>query len=138
TLEVDAFGNVRRALAVGYGRRALDPDLAAADQRKQAAVLIIYTENDHTNAVDRLDAYRTPLPCDVKTYELTGFAPAPAGRFGFEEWAANAFARLDLMTEIPYEQAADPTQQQKRLIERVCTLYRSDDLAVTLHPGVVE
>ncbi len=136
TLVVDAFGNVRRALAVGYGRRAADANLAAVDQQKQSAVLITYTESDHTNAVDQPDAYRTPLPCDVRTYELTGFVPA--GRFGFDEWAANNFSRLQFTPEIPYEQTADMTQQQKRLIEHVCTRYRSDDLAAVLPQGAVE
>jgi RHS repeat-associated protein len=136
TLEVDAFGNVRRALAVGYGRRVADANLAPADQQKQSVVLITYTESDHTNTVDQPDAYRTPLPCDIRTYELTDFVPA--GRFGFDEWAANNFSRLQLTPEIPYEQTADMTQQQKRLIERVCTRYRSDDLAAVLPQGVVE
>jgi RHS repeat-associated protein len=138
TLEVDAFGNVRRALAVGYGRRAADTNLAAPDQQKQSAVLITYTESDHTKAIDQPDAYRTPLPCDVRTYELTGFVPV--GRFGFDEWVANGFSRLQLTPEIPYEQTADPTQQQKqkRLIEQVRTLYRTDDLTSLLPLGQVE
>ena len=35
TLEVDAFGNVLKSAAVGYGRRQPDPDLEAHDQAKQ-------------------------------------------------------------------------------------------------------
>jgi hypothetical protein len=35
TLEVDAFGNVRRALAIGYGRRQADTLLTPEDQAKQ-------------------------------------------------------------------------------------------------------
>lgn len=136
TLEVDAFGNVRRALAIGYGRRAPDTNLDVPDQQKQSAILITYTESDHTNAVvDKPDAYRTPLPYDIRTYELTGFAAAT--RFTFDAWAASNFAPLNVTPEIPYEQAANGTQQ-KRLIERVCTRYRSDDLAAVLPQGVVE
>jgi RHS repeat-associated protein len=140
TLEVDPFGNVLRSLAVGYGRRVADANLSAPDQDKQSAVLITYTQSDHTLAIDDVvhepDGYRAPLPCDVKTYELTGFAPA--GRFGFDEWAANTFSQLDLTPEIPYEQAADATQPQKRLIERVCTRYRSNDLSAVLPQGAME
>jgi RHS repeat-associated protein len=136
TLEVDAFGNVLRSLAVGYGRRAPDANLAAADQQRQSTVLITYTKSDHTNAVEQPNAYRTPLSCDVRTYELTGYAPP--GRFSFDEWIANDFARLRHMPEIPYEDVADGTRPQKRLIERVCTRYRSDDLAAVLMQGTME
>src|SRR5262249_8826842 len=38
----------------------------------------------------------------------------------------------------PYQQAADNNSQQKRLIERVRTLYRADDLSAILPLGTVE
>jgi RHS repeat-associated protein len=140
TLEADAFGNVRRALAVGYGRRAPDASLLAADQDKQSAVLITYTQSGHTNAINDVvleaDVYRAPLPCDIKTYELTGFTPS--GHFGFGEWTANNFSQLDLTPEIPYEQAAGAAQPQKRLIERICTRYRSNDLSTLLPLGTMQ
>jgi RHS repeat-associated protein len=135
TLEVDEFGNVLRSLAIGYGRRTPDIHLGVPDQQKQSAVLITYTESAYTNAVDHPDAYRTPLPYDIRTYELTGFTAAT--RFSFDAWAAGSFAQLNGTTEIPYERAANGTQQ-KRLIERVCTRYRSDDLAAVLPQGTVE
>jgi RHS repeat-associated protein len=136
TLAVDEFGNVLRSLAVGYGRRVADMNLAATDRQKQSAVLITYTESSYTNAVaDKPDAYRTPLPCDIRTYELTGFTTTT--RFAFDAWAAGNFAPLNGTPEIPYEQAANGTQQ-KRLIERVCTRYRSDDLTAVLPQGTVE
>jgi RHS repeat-associated protein len=136
TLEVDQFGNVLRSLAIGYGRRAPDTNLAMADQHKQSTVLITYTEGAYTNAVvDEFDVYRAPLPSDTRTYELTGFAAAT--RFTFDAWAAGNFAPLNATPEIPYEQAANGTQQ-KRLIRRVCTRYRSDNLAAILPQGAVE
>lgn len=135
TLEVDGFGNVLRSLAVGYGRRAPDLSLTPPDQQKQSAVLITYTESNYTGAVEKPDAYRTPLPYDIRTYELTGFASVT--RFTFDAWTAGNFAQLNGTPEIPYEQVANGTPQ-KRLIERVCTRYRSDDLAVVLPQGVME
>lgn len=136
TLEVNGFGNVLRSLAVGYGRRVPDANLTVPDRQKQSAVLITYTESDHTDAVDLADAYRTPLAHEVRTYELTGFAPS--GRFAFDDWAANNFSRLAQVPEIAYEQAADTAQQQKRRIEHVRTHFRADDLATTLAQGIMQ
>ncbi len=136
TLEVDGFGNVLRSLAIAYGRRAPDLNLAPADQAQQSAVLITYTESDHTNSIDLPDAYRTPLPHDIRTYELTGFAPST--RFGFDDWAANNFSRLAQLLQIAYEQAANPTQEQKRLIAHARTHFRADDLATILAPGTMQ
>ena len=78
---MDAFGNPLKALAIGYGRRQPDPALPTqADRDKQTQTLITYTENTYTNAIDDPlldpDNYRTPLPSEARTYELTGFTPA--------------------------------------------------------------
>lgn len=103
TLEVDAFGNVLKQAAIGYGRRkqirvvddqgnvqqAPNPGLTgleATDQAKQTTPLLTYTENrvtkDHDtgrDAIDRDDDYRVPLPCEALTFELTGYtASGPA------------------------------------------------------------
>ncbi|MCP4377089.1 MAG: hypothetical protein GY794_13035, partial [bacterium] len=110
TLEVDDFGNVLKEAAIGYGRREtirvvddeggvteipnpawveLDPE----DQAKQTQTLITYTENRVTNVIETDDDYRTPLPCETRTYELTGFKPENnAARFSFDEWTRNNFA----------------------------------------------
>jgi RHS repeat-associated protein len=130
TLEVDAYGNVLRSLDIGYSRRpsAVDAALTAEDRTRQAALLISYTENVFTNPVLE-QAYHAPLLAETRTFELTGCQPADAGgRFRFEEWAQNDFAPLATLVEIPYEQAADNTTRQKRLIKEVRTLYRPDDL----------
>lgn len=97
TLEVDAFGNVLKQVAIGYGRRRQthvvdaqgkvqlvpNPGLAeldVTDQAKQTTPLLTYTENqvtkDHDtgrDAIDRDDDYRVPLPCETLTFELTGY-----------------------------------------------------------------
>ncbi|MGA7904523.1 MAG: toxin TcdB middle/C-terminal domain-containing protein, partial [Terrimicrobiaceae bacterium] len=127
TLEVDAFGNVLKSGAVAYGRRQPDPDLEARDQAKQSELLITYTENDFTNGVDVEDDYRTPLPCEERTYELTGLtSPAGGNRFSLPAMlTAGMGAAL-----IAYEQSPAGSVLQKRLIEDVRTLYRSDDLGV--------
>ncbi len=137
TLEVDSFGNVLKDVAIGYGRRQPDASLPVqADQDKQTRTLITYTENRVTNPIEDVaahpDDYRTPLPAETRTYELTGLKPeSGATRFSFDEWARNGFALPVAATEIPYEQTADNVSKQKRLIEHIRTLYRPDDLGTS-------
>jgi RHS repeat-associated protein len=154
TLEVDDVGNVLKEVAVGYGRREIlrvvDDDgtvhqvpnaalaqLDPGDRKKQTETLVTYTENEVTNAIDDDTAnpgsYRTPLPCETQTYQLTGYPPTgPAGRFRIADFvrpAVDGSKRLEHVvdSEIPYED--EPTGgRQRRPIERVRTRYRPDDL----------
>lgn len=142
TLEVDPYGNVRRSLAVGYGRRQSSlPD--ARDREKQTTALITYTDSRFTNPIDDHvrypDDHRSPLQAEIRTYELTGFTPQHgAMRFSFDEWARNDFALAVSATEIPYEITATGATKQKRLIEHIRTLYRADDLTTFLPTGGME
>ena len=144
TLAVDAFGNPLRSLAIGYGRRRPDAALPTeADRDKQIRTFITYTKNRYTNGIDnpRLDPdnYRTPLPSETRTYELTGFGPAGnAKQFSFDEWVEDDFARLAEAVEIDYEETADLGREQKRLIEHVRTRYRRNDLTDLLPLGALE
>ncbi|MGD2071833.1 MAG: toxin TcdB middle/C-terminal domain-containing protein, partial [Gemmatimonadota bacterium] len=141
TLEVDPYGNVLRELAIGYGRRSpsTDPALNAEDQARQTRLLITYTENAVTNPLLTAAHYRTPLPAETRTYELTGFQPdAGALRFRFEDWTRDNFATLASAVEIPYEETPDGVTRQKRRIEHVRTLYRRDDLTALLPLGEAE
>jgi hypothetical protein len=138
-LEVDRYGNALKSLAIGCGRRPGNSTLVGDDTEKQERPLVTYTETDVTNAIDDPNHHRTPLPCEVRTYELTGYRPAEdAARFAFAEWAGNEFAAIAGAAEIPYGQTSDESEQQKRLIERVRTLYRKDDLSGCLPIGDIE
>jgi RHS repeat-associated protein len=142
TLEVDAFGNTRRSIAVGYGRRRPDPELAVDDQGQQARTFITYSENRYTNAIDDptdVTRYRTPLPSETLTYDLTGFTIASgASRFTIEEWNETNFARIDNAPEILYEEQPALITPQKRVIEHVRTRYRRDNLTGLLPLGGLE
>ena len=144
TLKVDAFGNVLKELAIGYGRRQPDPTLTSqADRDKQTTTLITYTENNVSNAIDdpfnEPDNYRAPLPSATLTYELTGFKPAGgAKRFGFDEWVSDDFALLASAVAISYEETVDQFAKQKRMIEHLRTIYRKNDLKALLPLGRVE
>ena len=131
TLEVDAFGNVTKSASIAYGRRAPDPLLGVADQAVQARTHVTYTEVDYTNSAIQLDAYRTPLSCGTRTYELTGYVPpAGAGRFrisDFVELDAEGRATQIFDAEMSYEEVPG-SGRQRRLIESLRILYRPDDL----------
>jgi RHS repeat-associated protein len=127
TLEVDDYGNVLKSVAIGYQRRVPSFD----EQSKSLATL---TESQYTNPVLEFNDYRTPLPAEVKTFELT--APGLAGAKPLD------FATVDAVTaaasEIAYEVQPTSGQTQKRLIEQLRTLYRKNDLSALLPAGKIE
>jgi RHS repeat-associated protein len=134
-LEVDGFGNVLKSTTVVYGRRRPNQALELRDRETQSALHIVYSETDVTNAIDTVNAYRTPLPSELRTYELTGLAlPAGRPRFSFDELLA---AGRDAET-LAYDQEPTAGRVQKRLIEHVRTLYRGNDLGGALPSGELE
>ena len=125
TLEVDDYGNVIEAAAIGYPRRT--PAFP-----EQAQTLVTLTHNRVTNKPDEPDWYRIGVPVETRTYEITG-VPAQAG----------IFTRLELTQtlaaagELAYETQPDLTIRQKRLIEHIRTIYLKDDLSAPLLLGEV-
>jgi RHS repeat-associated protein len=168
TLEVDAYGNVLKQAAIGYGRRQqirivdqlgnaqLVPNpgltgLQAGDQAKQTTPLLTYTENRVTNAIESPDTHRIPLPCEALTFELTGYtasgsATGPASlvrRFqasDFVESDPGAPGRLRHKFAAPEVayEAIAAGNQRRRPIEWLRTLYRRDDLASLLPLGELQ
>jgi RHS repeat-associated protein len=130
TVEVDQFGNVLKSASVGYKRRNVDttaPPEVQAEQRKHH---ITWTENRFTNALDKDDVHRTPLPAESRTYELTGYNfTGGRERFEFDDLVTfdGDEVKLEFDSEIAYEETAT-TGTTRRLIEHVRTLYRRDNL----------
>ncbi|MGE3163994.1 MAG: SpvB/TcaC N-terminal domain-containing protein [Planctomycetota bacterium] len=160
TLEVDAYGNVLKQAAIGYGRRkqihvvdeqenvklVKNPDLSGldpTDQEEQTTPLLTYTENRVTNAIESVETHRNPLPCEAVTFELTGYAPAGvAGRYQASDFAepdpaAPGRPRHKFTDQVAYESTvtANPC---RRPIEWLRTLYRRDDLSALLPLGEVQ
>ena len=127
TLAVDDYGNVLKSVAIGYRRRVP----AFNEQSRSLATL---TENRYANAILEDDVYRTPLPAEVTTYELTTPIIAGAMPLAFATVGAAAAAAI----EISYEAECTSGQAQKRLIGQMRTLYRKDDLSALLPLGKVE
>jgi len=144
TLEVDKYGNVLKSAAIGYGREQSPLD-EQPDQDKQTQTLITYTESSTTKAVDDPDDYRTPLPREVCTFELSGYAPASASlHFRISDFVtpdpADPGGRKQILLfdgEVPYEESP-PAGRRRRLIENARTLYRKNDLSGLLPPGHLE
>ncbi len=143
-LEVDELGNVLKSASVAYGRRRPDEGLPADDRATQAQTRVTYTETRVTNAVEGAFDYRAPLPCETRTYELTGYAPTNAtGRF-----SAADFVRPDpddprrlthiFDGEARYEETPGGGGRQRRLIEHTRILFRRDDLTGLLPLGALE
>jgi len=143
TLEVDDFGNLLKQAAIGYGRRT-SPLAEQWDRNRQTTALVSYTENRVTNAIESLDTHRNPLPREAITYELTGYTPTgAAGRFQASDLVepdpANASRLRHKFTapEVAYEATAAGSQR-RRPIERLRTLFRSDDLTALLPLGELQ
>lgn len=141
TLEVDAFGNVRKQAAVNYARRQPDPALPlAADRAKQSAPAVLYSEHGFTNAIDGASNRLNPQPCEERSYELTGYAPSGSGglfRPADFVTAGGGAPVLLFDSEIGYGTQAT-SGRQRRLIEHGRTLFRRDDLGALLPLGQIE
>jgi hypothetical protein len=127
TLAVDDYGNVLTSASIGYARRK-----PALEEQRQ--VLATLSENQYTNAILQPDAYRTPNPSQVSTYELT--APELRGEQPLEFDAVEFLAAS--ANQIPYDVKATGGQIEKRLIERQQSLYRKNDMEGLLALGRVE
>ncbi|MCP5108626.1 MAG: toxin [bacterium] len=135
-LETDNWGNVIKEASVVYPRNKPDLDLPLEIQAEQDKIVITYTETGYTNDLDKnlpIPAYRLPLPCEDRTYELTGLTPAGGSFFTAGELLAAALSAA----VIPYEDTADGTPQ-KRIIGHRRTLYLEDGRGGPLPLGQIE
>ena len=140
-LAADVFGNLLESVAVGYGRRYLDPALAAGDQARQSATVVTYKESSYTNPVLADDAYRAPVPSQSTTYELIQAQPASSlpdltNLFRFEELQNIVKSASDGAHDIPFE-SLNPGglaagQPYRRPFRRQRTLYRPDDMGASV------
>ena len=137
TLASDPFGNVLESMAIGYGRRYLDPALTPADQEKQSALQCTYLESSYTLPVIADDSYRVPSPAQTSRYELLPLQPSAnqpgiTNLFRFEELQGGVQAASDGAHDVAFEDRSpsglNAGQPYRRLIERTRVLYRPDDM----------
>ncbi|WP_022949762.1 SpvB/TcaC N-terminal domain-containing protein [Methylohalobius crimeensis] len=147
-LNVDEYGNVLQAVAVSYPRQrdhedsTLPSDALTRIRAVQSERHLAYTETRYTKDIDTPDDYRLRVPCEVKTYELTGIAPgsgAPVGYFTLEDLRgyrlSNRYQPSGIaVTDIGYHEIA-AGRTAKRCIEHVRMLFFRDDLGGPLDFG---
>ncbi|MFE7077104.1 SpvB/TcaC N-terminal domain-containing protein [Streptomyces sp. NPDC057620] len=129
-LEVGPYGNVLRSATVTYGRSTADPALPAEVTREQKRLRIQYGETNYTPDIDRagpVPAYRLRTPCESRGYEVTGVAPAGTW-FTVADLDAKVAGAAGA-AGIDYEVLASGTAPQRRLLSRLCTLFRDNALA---------
>jgi RHS repeat-associated protein len=132
-LDVDAFGNVRHAVSVAYGRQPdHDDKLPARTQKVQQATLVTETRAEVTDLVDldvdddptghpaSQDAYRVPVPYDTRTMQVSW--PGVEGWRPRRPWEEVA----GLLAPPPGTPAPPVT---RTLVERHRTRFLADDLA---------
>jgi RHS repeat-associated protein len=143
TLAVDDFGNPFQSVAIAYGRRYDDPDprLTDEDRQRQKRLLLTLSTHQYTNPILQDDAYRAPLPCETRSYELRNITadsaqPRVTNLFRFDELAAKVLAASDGQHDLPYEDfdaaGALTSEPYRRLLEWNRSLYRRDDLSTAL------
>jgi RHS repeat-associated protein len=136
-LAVDLYGNVLETADVGYSRRRDDATLPTDNDRaKQSDVLLAYTERTLTHPVDddnRLDDFRTPVPSESRSYQVTGVRPQ-GDRFDLKDLRD----RIHAAQPLPYEIEPPPGVASKRLVDHMRVRYRSDDLTTLLGPELLD
>ncbi len=129
-IEIDDLGNVLKSAAVVYPRKnrpaELTEDKIWDEQNKQH---IIFNENSFTQDIISPAVYRLRLPYETKSFELKG-AELPDGKFFYSISDLNITAE-----EIGYEEEFTSGIAQKRLIEKVKTIYRNNDLVTPMPEG---
>ncbi len=137
-LELDDLGQVLRSVAVGYPRQQAFVDTQNALQTYEANTLrdsqaqlhLGYSEMRYTDQdIDSVESYRLRLPCEVATFELTGFHPQNARYFSIDELRGYRLSAGQsagqTVTPIAYHVVPDGTVQ-KRAVALFRTLFFDD------------
>lgn len=136
-LELDIYGNVLKSASVVYPR--VTPDMALPQETRDAQDItyITVTQNDFTNDVSGANSFRLRLPCESRTFEITGLGKSSPG--GYPYYVVADFNNVTgTATSIPYEQLVPGAGKKKRLIEHMQSLYYADSLAGPLALGALE
>lgn len=128
-LEVDKYGHIIKQIDVAYGRTKGAHDTHPIQEQ----LLMQYSENDFTSAIDEWHGYLLPRPYETRSYEIYGFQ-LESNRFSLQDFVRDAPSDLP---EIPYHTPANHLKQ-KRMTERSRTLFRSNDLKQFLPLCVIE
>jgi RHS repeat-associated protein len=132
--QIDELGQIVQTASVVYPRKQVNMSLPAAIQAKQAQTHIIYSHHHYTNDVITAEDHRLRVMAGSDSYEITGLSPSG------ELFQPGDFENILTTgsTEIQYHQDPTAGSIERRLIERVRTLYSQDNLSGPLPLGVLE
>lgn len=117
-----------------YPRRQVVLTLPEEIQARQAQTYITYTSNQFTNDIQTAEDYRLRVLAGADTFDITGLSPS--GDLYQHEDFDNILTTTS--TEIQYHQNATLGTVQRRLIERIRTLFQRDNLSGPLPFGILE
>jgi len=124
-IEFDEYGSVLESASVVYPRLQPDTTLPLETQQTQARTRISYARNKFTGDIDTADDYRLRMPSEEESYELKG-VPKHGERYRVEDFE-NILGTSAAVEYHEVEVEPAPGTSQKRLIEKLRTLfYRSD------------
>jgi RHS repeat-associated protein len=132
-IKLDVYGNVLESASVVYPRIKAEPHLPIETQQVQNKTLITYVQNSFTNDIDTADSFRLRLPSETKSYELKGIAKSgPVYTVKDFENILEAAVEVDVHQADQNPASGAP---QKRCIEHIRSIYRSDNLkdALPIH-----
>lgn len=144
-LQTDQYGNLLESVSVVYPRTGTEVLLndAATDspagrnakamaRKAQQKIWLTFTRNSLTNDINTPSNYQLCKIWQTRAYELTGIKPV-SKIFSITEFKGLS----DSWTEIAYQQKADESSPQKRLIEHTRTKFYDDDLKLPLAEGIL-
>lgn len=142
-LAFDDYGNVLKSVNIAYGRRSSSESLGGISDTAQQTIKaiqqqlqVVYSDHQYTNAIDDVDAHRTPELCGTADYQITGLARADASRtFRLGDFTVAESNILANAEEVSFEATPTPSVLAKRLVASSFKLFRSDDLQRTLPKG---
>ncbi|MCX4239612.1 SpvB/TcaC N-terminal domain-containing protein [Paraliomyxa miuraensis] len=117
TLDVDAFGNVLRSVAVGYPRRV-------PTHAEQGQTSVVSSEAEVVNQTAAGGPYRLGVPVEARSFELTHQAADPLQPWSWQELAA----KLDAAPVVAFEAEVLPTDEVRRTLSVQRSFYYADDL----------
>lgn len=152
-LEIDELGNVLKSVAIAYGRVGNAPQMPLSitgtvvdDQSGETLDLkllnaqgleqLIFTETVftvETPLVVNEFNWRLRMPCETRTYEINNDVKTGGNYYkpiDFQDFIDDQQIHLNT-----YEESLSIGGKNKRLIEHIRTLYRSDDLSKSLPLG---
>ncbi len=115
-------------------RDVVDQDSLDLIREVQNRPHLAYTETRYTNdVIDDPDNHRLRAPCEVRTYELTGFSPAQGFYFDLSELRTYRLSDslpdqgAKAVAKILYHEVPEDAVKTKRLVEHARTLFFDDD-----------